>query len=173
MIRCLNKLSSLKLTPKMMGSGECRFLLGNLFTFSDVKFITNPKTSEILYILTADRDEKIRVPNYPSTFSIKRYCFGHKALIRRLITVDDKQLISIDHSGDAYLWNLGKICNLSDDMTLEPDKIVRLDERQLVKRVRTGPRYTIKASSDSVPIKVAALSSSCVESAHINSSLTV
>ena len=30
------------------------------------------------YVLTADRDEKIRVSHFPQTFNIHGFCLGHK-----------------------------------------------------------------------------------------------
>lgn len=118
-------------------SGKSIFLLGHLFTFSDLKFLTCTKTSQILYIISADRDEKIRISNYPNTFNIERYCFGHKSFIRRLLPVDEKRFISIDASNAVRLWDLKKITNLPDDKTFEPERIEQLDESNL-KRARAN-----------------------------------
>lgn len=35
-------------------------------------------SSDEKYVLTSDRDEKIRVTHYPKTYIIKNYCLGHK-----------------------------------------------------------------------------------------------
>lgn len=145
---------------KISESGSCEFLLGHLFTFSDVKFITNSKTSEIMYILTADRDEKIRVSKYPNAYKIERFCFGHKDMIRRLVTVDDARFISIDHSNNAKLWNLGKINNLPEDKVFESDETAQLDGNNL-KRSRMVYRHTDGAKSGVALPETTALSSSC------------
>ncbi len=35
-------------------------------------------------LLTADRDEKIRVSNFPSTTLITSYCLGHHQCVRKV-----------------------------------------------------------------------------------------
>lgn len=41
------------------------------------------------YILTTDRDEKLRISRYPQTFIIENFCLGHSAFINSVITLDD------------------------------------------------------------------------------------
>jgi WD40 repeat protein len=112
---------------QILPSGECKFLLGHLFMLSDVQFITRKDDGQILYILSADRDEKIRITNWPDTFEIERFCFGHKQLVRRLIAVNESKFISVDHQDEICVWNLDK---LKDETyrPLYPEKVLSLDE---------------------------------------------
>lgn len=41
------------------------------------------------YILTVDRDEKLRISHYPQTFVIKNFCFGHSGFINSVIILKD------------------------------------------------------------------------------------
>jgi len=115
---------------KIMSSGESQFLLGHLFSFSDVKFVCGEKGSgEISYIVSADRDEKIRVSNYPDAFRIERFLFGHRRFIRRLILIEGGKLVSIDTEDNAYLWNLKDLKTVPLDGVIKPERAVSLGDR--------------------------------------------
>lgn len=109
--------------------GNCQFLLGHLFMFTDLRFMTDSEGANIKYVISSDRDEKIRISNYPDTFNIERYCFGHQKFIRRLLIVDDNNFISIDDSDNACLWNISKLKDLSSDELLVPVRHIELNER--------------------------------------------
>lgn len=98
-----------KLTP----SGDSHFLLGHLFMFSDVKFVLDKEKKKIVYIISADRDEKIRITNYPEVWKIERFCFGHKSYITRILVSDDHKFVSIDEQNKVNLWNLEDLKNPS------------------------------------------------------------
>lgn len=117
---------------RVMDSGKSQFLLGHLFMFSDIKFVTKNIDSDITYVISADRDEKIRISNYPNTFEIRRFCFGHRHFVRKILIIDDKSFVSIDNQNNAYLWNLD---DLSLDSDLKPRRMVTLDGGS-VKRVK-------------------------------------
>lgn len=126
---------------KILPSGKSSFLLGHLFTFSDVKFITGRAGTEIRYILSSDRDEKVRISNYPKTFNIERFCFGHKSLIKRLIVVDEDRFVSVDQEDQAILWNLldlGQVGGNVTDMNapLKPKMLSVVDGSSGVKRIK-------------------------------------
>lgn len=110
---------------KIQSDGQSKFLLGHLFTFSDVQFVTNEDDSKLLYIISADRDEKIRITNYPNTFDIERYCFGHKHLVDRIFIANDRRFVSVDQQGDVCVWDLAF---LESDKTapLEPIETLSL-----------------------------------------------
>ena len=53
------------------------------------------------YLITADRDEKIRVNNYPQTFDIHNFCLGHTEFVSKIHVLSDDVLIS--GGGNDYL----------------------------------------------------------------------
>lgn len=116
---------------RVSDSGKSQFLLGHLFMFSDVRFVTKKLDNDIIYVISADRDEKIRITNYPHTFEIERYCFGHRHSIRKILLVNDKSFVSIDNQNDACLWDL---CDLSSENYLKPRRMMTLNGN-LTKRV--------------------------------------
>jgi WD40 repeat protein len=52
------------------------------------------------YVVTSDRDEKIRVSHYPNVYNIQSYLLGHKEAVSKIAQLDDDHLISgsVDHS---------------------------------------------------------------------------
>ncbi len=58
--------------------GPGRLLLGHLSMLLGVALSRDEK-----YIITCDRDEKIRVSHYPNAYSIHNYCLGHKDFVTR------------------------------------------------------------------------------------------
>ncbi|GAM25899.1 hypothetical protein SAMD00019534_090740 [Acytostelium subglobosum LB1] len=52
---------------------EQNLLLGHFSAITDIHF-----SQCFNYLITSDRDEKIRVSNYPNTFDIQNFCLGHK-----------------------------------------------------------------------------------------------
>lgn len=123
---------------KISPSGQSEFLLGHLFTFSDVQFVVNKQSNQIRYIISADRDEKIRISNYPETYDIERFCFGHKSLLRRIVVIDDERFVSIDQKDELCLWNLKKLNDKTNpNEYLIPERTMSIDSN-LNKRIRTN-----------------------------------
>ncbi|RFU79125.1 trna methyltransferase [Trichoderma arundinaceum] len=65
------------------------------------------------YILTADRDEHIRVSRYiPHAHIIENFCFGHKEFINDMVISPTKQDILVSGGGDEHIfvwdWLAGK-----------------------------------------------------------------
>lgn len=64
-------------------------------------------TADLKYIITCDRDEKIRITNYPESYLIECYCLGHEeyvAAVEFLPTASDETLISISGDQTLKLW---------------------------------------------------------------------
>ena len=55
-------------------------------------------------ISSCDRDEKIRVTNYPNTYNILTYCLGHKEFISSIHLLDQETLISGSGDGKIIIW---------------------------------------------------------------------
>eukprot|EP00741_Cyanophora_paradoxa_P008260 tig00001278_g7990.t1 len=77
---------------------EPRELLGHMSILTDLIFSPDGK-----FVLTADRDEKIRVTNYPRTFEIQNYCLGHEEYVTKLCIPSDHPELLVSGSGDGTL----------------------------------------------------------------------
>lgn len=82
---------------------------------SDIRFEVGPllllrssllKRSLFRYIVTSDRDEKIKVSNYPATHDIEAFCVGHKEFVSS-VTFFNQEKFLVSASGDKTLrlWN--------------------------------------------------------------------
>lgn len=84
-------------------------LLGHLSLLLDVL-----QTNDGKFIISSDRDEKIRVSCYPNTYNIQTFCLGHKEFVNHieLLPNNDKYLTSTSGDGFVKCWNymLGKLC---------------------------------------------------------------
>lgn len=54
------------------------------------------------FIVTSDRDEKIKVSNYPATHDIEAFCVGHKEFVSS-VTFFNKEKLLLSASGDKTL----------------------------------------------------------------------
>lgn len=112
---------------KILPDGQSHFLLGHLFSFTGVRFMTNRIGTKILFVISSDRDEKIRISNYPETFKIERFAFGHKYLLKSLAVIDESRFASLDQQNDVCIWNLDDL-NESPTKPLRPIKTMQLIE---------------------------------------------
>jgi len=56
-------------------------------------------------VLTADRDEKIRVSRFPNAYNILNFCLGHTEFVTCLCLVGEDQILSGSGDGTVRLWN--------------------------------------------------------------------
>lgn len=79
-----------------------KLLLGHLSMLLDILVSPDEK-----YIITCDRDEKIRVSRYPNAYNIQSYCLGHKEFVTglSLLPTDKTVLISSSGDGTVRFWN--------------------------------------------------------------------
>jgi len=79
-----------------------KLLLGHLSMLLDILVSPDEK-----YIITCDRDEKIRVSRYPNAYNIQSYCLGHKEFITGLsfLPTDETVLISGSGDGTVRFWD--------------------------------------------------------------------
>ncbi|XP_059149879.1 tRNA (guanine-N(7)-)-methyltransferase non-catalytic subunit wdr4-like isoform X2 [Physella acuta] len=77
-------------------------VLGHLSMLLDMILVTKDSR-----IITSDRDEKIRVSQYPDAYVIESFCLGHSKFVISLAFDEDSQSI-ISGSGDSTvkLWSL-------------------------------------------------------------------
>ncbi|CRG90375.1 tRNA (guanine-N(7)-)-methyltransferase subunit trm82 [Talaromyces islandicus] len=92
-------------------------LLGHISILTDMAIGAVPSGSSAdkshLYLLTADRDEQIRVSRGPpQTHIIEAYCLGHESFITRLCMLTSAPHLLISGGGDDYLlvwdWRIGQ-----------------------------------------------------------------
>ncbi|KAJ8669339.1 hypothetical protein QAD02_000598 [Eretmocerus hayati] len=82
-----------------------QLLLGHLSMLLDVLV-----TSDLNHIITADRDEKIRVSLFPNSYNILSYCLGHKKFVTNLgfVPHDESILVSCGGDGSLMFWDFVK-----------------------------------------------------------------
>ncbi|KAJ3190213.1 WD repeat-containing protein 4 [Gaertneriomyces sp. JEL0708] len=59
------------------------------------------------WVLTADRDEKVRVSRYPHAYDIQAFCLGHTSYVSKIHIPDFAPDVLISGGGDSFLvvWN--------------------------------------------------------------------
>lgn len=72
-------------------------IMGHLSMLLDVVFISTKDNQQ--FILTADRDEKIRLSHYPNAYNIQGYCLGHTEFVSHVKLIDQNHILSA--SGDG------------------------------------------------------------------------
>ncbi|KAM7349285.1 tRNA (guanine-N(7)-)-methyltransferase non-catalytic subunit wuho [Cochliomyia hominivorax] len=77
-----------------------KLLLGHLSIVYDILWSEDEK-----FIITCDRDDKIRVTNYPATYDVHSYCLGHKEFVAGLHLLNSDVLISVSGDKTLRLWD--------------------------------------------------------------------
>lgn len=91
---------------------ELKLLMGHLSVITDLKLTGNEK-----YLLTADRDEKVRISSFKNSYNIKSYLMGHKEFVSKIELIDDdKKIISASGDSTLILWDFetSKACQQID-----------------------------------------------------------
>ncbi|XP_004524112.1 tRNA (guanine-N(7)-)-methyltransferase non-catalytic subunit wuho [Ceratitis capitata] len=79
---------------------EPQLLFGHFSIVYDLVWTPDSK-----YIVTCDRDDKIRVTNYPATHDIHGYCLGHQEFVSALAFLDEDTIISVSGDKTLRLWD--------------------------------------------------------------------
>lgn len=90
-------------TTNPVGNGS--LLLGHLSMLLDILVTEDGK-----YILTTDRDEKIRVSMFPHSYNIVSYCLGHSKFVTNICELPHKKDILISSGGDGTLKFWDYVC---------------------------------------------------------------
>lgn len=82
---------------------EGKFLLGHISLIVDVAISKCDK-----YLITCDRDGKIRISCYPNCYNIYSYCLGHEEFVSTVETIQLSKEMILSASGDGTLrlWSL-------------------------------------------------------------------
>lgn len=67
-------------------------------------------TNDERYVITSDRDEKIRISNYPNVYNIQSYCLGHEQFVSSINILPSDKRILMSGSGDGTIrfWDFVK-----------------------------------------------------------------
>lgn len=68
------------------------------------------------YVITADRDEKIRISNFPNSYEIHQFCLGHKELVLWIQLLNNELMVSAGADATIRLWSIEHgtcLCTLS------------------------------------------------------------
>ena len=79
----------------VLTSDDC--IMGHLSMLLDIAFVRTKENEE--FLLTADRDEKVRLSHYPNAYNIQGYCLGHEEFVSHVKLIDSNQILSA--SGDG------------------------------------------------------------------------
>ncbi|XP_018575720.1 tRNA (guanine-N(7)-)-methyltransferase non-catalytic subunit wuho [Anoplophora glabripennis] len=93
-----------------------QLLLGHLSVILDMTMSECGK-----YIITCDRDEKIRVSHFPNAYNIMSFCLGHREFVTRIKVVKNI-LVSASGDGTVRFWDFVKgeqvgLINTNDHVT--------------------------------------------------------
>ncbi|CAH0396233.1 unnamed protein product [Bemisia tabaci] len=90
------------------------------------------------FIITCDRDEKIRVSHYPNSYNIQTYCLGHEEFVTsiNLFSASAKIILSSSGDGTIRFWNYLtgaelSVYNCSDDVQPDTEKPIPVTKLQL------------------------------------------
>ncbi|RVD81382.1 uncharacterized protein DFL_009248 [Arthrobotrys flagrans] len=127
-------------------NSEGKLLLGHVSLLTTLTTATSPPSSQQIgssgdvkkYIITADRDEHIRITNYPLTHVIHGFCLGHTAFVNRLLATKDNLLVS--GGGDDWLglwdWKGGNLLQRVDIRTPVDAMFNREEAKALTEKLR-------------------------------------
>ena len=78
------------------------------------------------YIVTADRDEKIRVSCFPNSYNIESFCLGHTEYVWKIIIPDKIPQVLVSASGDGTLrfwdYKVGKTVHMETFKNVQSEK---------------------------------------------------
>lgn len=102
-------------------------VLGHVSMLTDLTLV---KQDGQEYLITCDRDEHIRISQYPEGHIIKSFLFGHEQFVNTLLVPSFQTNVLISGGGDDYLlswdWTAGKQLDKLDVRSL-----VEIDESHL------------------------------------------
>uniref|UniRef100_A0A182QIJ6 tRNA (guanine-N(7)-)-methyltransferase non-catalytic subunit wuho n=1 Tax=Anopheles farauti TaxID=69004 RepID=A0A182QIJ6_9DIPT len=113
---------------ELLGKSEQRskWILGHMSLILDLAISEDER-----FIVTCDRDEKIKISSYPDCHNIVNYCLGHKEYVCGLEIIEPDRLISLSGDGSLVLWNFiqgNELCKLLFD-----DPVVGLSVQKNIK----------------------------------------
>ncbi|XP_077257328.1 tRNA (guanine-N(7)-)-methyltransferase non-catalytic subunit wuho [Temnothorax americanus] len=120
-------------------------ILGHLSMLLDVLVTRDTK-----YVLTTDRDEKIRVSMFPNCYNVLSYCLGHTKFVTNISELPHEKRILISCGGDGVfkLWDYKRGSELTSVNYC--DKVPRCDVEKFNRDLRD---CNYDESVDILPVK--------------------
>lgn len=87
----------------MVNYSKGQFLLGHNSIILDMMFDPNEN-----FLITCDRDEKIRVTNFPNCYNIQSYCLQHTEFVSCIAFLTTRLMLSGGGDGTIRLWDFKK-----------------------------------------------------------------
>jgi tRNA (guanine-N(7)-)-methyltransferase subunit TRM82 len=127
------------------------------------------------FVITADRDEHIRVTQYPKSWIIDRWLYGHYEFVSCILQLQDRRNLLVSGGGDKFIclwdWTLGKLLQVEtltiDDSEVSVKKMLLVPSSDLlvlftegssqVLYYRVGDNVLEHAGSITVPYPVASI----------------
>ena len=96
---------SMGVTGDIVLEKDMKPILGHVSMLTSILFAKDSKNSE--FLITADRDEHIKISHYPQTYVIDKWLFGHREYIASVICPkwDPSLLLSAGGDDSVFLWN--------------------------------------------------------------------
>lgn len=133
-------------------------ILGHVSMLSDVLVAEHDNKQ---FVLTGDRDEHIKITNYPKSYVVKHWLFGHHEFVSCLHICDFDNSLLISGGGDDYLvlWKW-----------FTTEKLARIDLRELVQPFLTQehlPPARFLAEDSPMEISVTKVATCTVNNIHL------
>jgi tRNA (guanine-N(7)-)-methyltransferase subunit TRM82 len=143
------KLQKVSAPKKQAPAFEHQLILGHVSLLTDLVVGSDASHDSREYILTADRDEHIRVSRgIPQAHIINNYCFGHTEFVSRLCVLPERPRFLVSGGGEPsiriYDWLRGTTvaeANLEGDLKQLTgnsafDRVLESDEKRAVSCLR-------------------------------------
>ncbi|EUC48771.1 hypothetical protein COCMIDRAFT_33844 [Bipolaris oryzae ATCC 44560] len=118
-------------------------LIGHVSMLTDVTYANVHGRS---YIITADRDEHIRISRgQPQAHIIEGFCFGHEAFVSRLCLTPSGLLVSGGGDDDLFVWDW-QTCSLKERLTIRDLAFGHLQKRNAAPMDSERTSYKVAVS---------------------------
>ena len=119
-----------------LSSGSQKLLMGHCSMLLDMVFSSNGQNGQSnQYLITCDRDEKIRVSRYPNSYHIESYCLGHTEFVSSIVLIDDQTLVSGSGDGTLRFWQFVngkqfKVHSCHDDLRINQNQNNKIEQQE-------------------------------------------
>lgn len=137
-----------KVSEKTELTFEHKLLLGHVSLLTDLILVTSEKRN---YIITADRDEHIRISRgIPQTHIIEGFCLGHAEFVSRLCIPRNRTNILVSAGGDddifVWDWKAGRLISRTN-LTIHVETL----------KAKSGGRGPVEGTAESLRVAVSGI----------------